>query len=122
MNDFPVYANLSEWSTKGKLACPICNKDTDFRRLKHGHKTRYMAHHRWLPQGHVWRIRKEQFDDIKEHRLEPEELFGDQLLQQFMNFTGVQFEQETNSDILLNWRKKSIFFRVALQVKTETST
>jgi hypothetical protein len=110
MNDFPVYANLSGWSTKGKLACPISNKDTYFRRLKHGHKMCYMAHRRWLPQGHVWLIRKELFDGTKEHRLEPEELSGDQLLQQVMNFTGGQFEQESNSDILLNWRKKNIFF------------
>jgi hypothetical protein len=27
-----------------------------------------------------------------------------------MDFTGVQFEQETNSDIPLNWKKKSNFF------------
>ena len=26
INDFPAYANLSGWSTKGKFACPICNK------------------------------------------------------------------------------------------------
>jgi len=64
INDFPAYANLSGWSTKGKLACPICNKDTDFRRLKHGHKTCYMGHRQWLPKGHVWRIRKELFDGI----------------------------------------------------------
>ncbi|XP_019225059.1 PREDICTED: uncharacterized protein LOC109206668 [Nicotiana attenuata] len=28
INDFPAYGNLSGWSTKGKLACPCCNKDT----------------------------------------------------------------------------------------------
>ena len=26
INDFPAYANLSGWSTKGKFACLICNK------------------------------------------------------------------------------------------------
>jgi hypothetical protein len=51
----------------------------------------YMGHHQWLPQGHVWHIRKELLDGIEEHRLEPEELSGDQLLQQVMDFTGVQF-------------------------------
>ena len=30
INDFPAYAMLSGWSTKGKFACPYCNKDTDF--------------------------------------------------------------------------------------------
>lgn len=28
INDFPAYGNLSGWSTKGKLACPCCHKDT----------------------------------------------------------------------------------------------
>lgn len=28
INDFPAYENLSGWSTKGKLACPYCHKDT----------------------------------------------------------------------------------------------
>ncbi|XP_060181912.1 uncharacterized protein LOC132611513 isoform X1 [Lycium barbarum] len=34
INDFPAYANLSGWSTKGKLACPCCNKGTVSTRLK----------------------------------------------------------------------------------------
>ncbi|XP_042982725.1 uncharacterized protein LOC122311983 [Carya illinoinensis] len=29
INDFPAYGNLSGWSTKGKLACPTCNLDTE---------------------------------------------------------------------------------------------
>ena len=32
-NDFLAYANLSGWSTKGKFACPICNKDCSSYRL-----------------------------------------------------------------------------------------
>ena len=28
VNDFPVYGDLSGWSTKGCKACPICNKYT----------------------------------------------------------------------------------------------
>jgi hypothetical protein len=28
INDFPTYTNLSGWSTKGKLACPIYMEDT----------------------------------------------------------------------------------------------
>ena len=30
INDFPAYAMLSGWSTKGKFACPYCHKDTDY--------------------------------------------------------------------------------------------
>ena len=36
INDFPAYANLSGWSTKGQFACPICNKDCLLYRLQNG--------------------------------------------------------------------------------------
>ncbi|XP_042446315.1 uncharacterized protein LOC122031244 [Zingiber officinale] len=44
INDFPAYAYLSGWSTKGKLACPCCNKDTYSMRLTNGGKECYMRH------------------------------------------------------------------------------
>ena len=49
INDFPAYANLSGWSTKGRLVCPVCNKDTVSRWLKFGKKMCYMGHRRFLP-------------------------------------------------------------------------
>jgi hypothetical protein len=52
INDFPAYAMLSGWSTKGKFACPYCNKDTDFLWLKYGSKHCYMGHRRFLPTKH----------------------------------------------------------------------
>ena len=36
INDFPAYANLLGWITKGKFACPICNKDYFSYRLQNG--------------------------------------------------------------------------------------
>jgi hypothetical protein len=36
INDFPAYAMLSSWSTKGKFACPYYHKDTDYLWLKYG--------------------------------------------------------------------------------------
>ena len=35
INDFSVYGMLSGWSTKGKLACPVCHKHTHSLRLQH---------------------------------------------------------------------------------------
>ena len=35
INDFPVYGNLFGYSTKGKLACSVCNKDIMPYRLKY---------------------------------------------------------------------------------------
>ncbi|GLT52919.1 hypothetical protein SLA2020_262280 [Shorea laevis] len=117
INDFPAYANLSGWSTKGKLACPVCNKDTTYKSLKYGHKTCYMGHRRFLPRGHVWREQKSLFDGTKEHRMEPKELSGDQLLQQLMHVREVQFgkargNKRTRTGDELNWKKKSIFFNL----------
>ncbi|XP_042944528.1 uncharacterized protein LOC122278402 [Carya illinoinensis] len=47
INDFSAYVNLSRWSTKGKMACPSCNKDTDSMWLKHDKKYCYMRHCRF---------------------------------------------------------------------------
>ncbi|XP_057550615.1 uncharacterized protein LOC130828670 [Amaranthus tricolor] len=35
INDFPMYANLSGWSTKGYYACPCCHKQTKRTSLMH---------------------------------------------------------------------------------------
>ena len=52
INDFPAYGMLSGWSTKGKFACPYCNKDTNFLWLKFGSKHCYMGHRCFLPMDH----------------------------------------------------------------------
>ena len=44
INDFPAYADLSGWSTKGELACPSCAVETDSLYLINGHKFCYMGH------------------------------------------------------------------------------
>jgi hypothetical protein len=49
INDFPAYENLFQWSTKEKLACPICNKDTVFRWLKSSKKMCHIRHRQFLP-------------------------------------------------------------------------
>jgi hypothetical protein len=43
INDFPAYVMLSGWSTKGKFACPYCNKDIDYLWLKFGCKHCYLG-------------------------------------------------------------------------------
>ncbi|KAK5819236.1 hypothetical protein PVK06_024211 [Gossypium arboreum] len=34
INDFPAYANLSRWSTKGRVACLVCAEKTESRWLR----------------------------------------------------------------------------------------
>ena len=74
ISDFPAYANLSGWSTKGQFACPSCNKETCSHRLKHGRKFCYMGHRRFLPSNHKFRCDKRSFNGEEELRLPPTQL------------------------------------------------
>jgi hypothetical protein len=119
INDFPAYGMLSGWSTKGKFACPYCNKDTDYLWLKFGSKHCYMGHRRFLPSNHPWRRNKVSFNNKVETRDTPKPLTGEEVLQQYQSFEQVTFgktarkrkhrEEETRWH---NWRKKSIFFQL----------
>jgi hypothetical protein len=66
INDFPAYADLSGYSTKGKKACPICMESTYSKWLKYGRKCCYMGHRRYLPMDHKWRMKKRAFDGTQE--------------------------------------------------------
>ncbi|XP_022032180.1 uncharacterized protein LOC110933258 [Helianthus annuus] len=66
ISDFPAYGNLSGYKTKGKSACPVCEDDTSSMWLNNCKKTVYMGHRRFLPQGHNYRNKKEEFDGTVE--------------------------------------------------------
>ena len=55
INDFPTYGNLSGYSVKGHHACPIYEEDTSYIQLKHGRKTIYTRHRRFLKPHHPYR-------------------------------------------------------------------
>ena len=82
INDFPAYGNLSGWSTKGRLACPNCKTNTMSFWLKHGRIHCFLGHHRYLPAMHAWRHDVDIFDGNKEFRVAPEEVTGEEILQQ----------------------------------------
>ncbi|XP_035842109.1 uncharacterized protein LOC118488833 [Helianthus annuus] len=67
ISDFPAYGNLSGYSTKGRLACPICEDDTSSIWLSNCRKTVYMGHRRFLPENHDYRNRTVEFDGKIEH-------------------------------------------------------
>jgi hypothetical protein len=57
------------------------------------------------------------FDGTIEHRLKAQELSANQLLQQLRDAEGLQFGQTSGAkkkyaDVVLNWKKKSIFFEL----------
>ena len=117
INDFPAYAILSGWSTKGKFACPYCHKDTDYLWLKFGNKHCYMGHRRFLPSDHPWRMNKVSFNNEVETREAPVPLSGQQVLEQYETFDQVSFgktgskkRKRDEDERWHNWRKKSIFF------------
>ena len=82
VNDFPAYANLSGWSTKGRVACPTCVKSTHSMWLKHGKKFCYMGHRRWLEENHPYRFQRDKFDGTIEEDGPPTIMSGSDVLKQ----------------------------------------
>ncbi|XP_039115814.1 uncharacterized protein LOC120251341 [Dioscorea cayenensis subsp. rotundata] len=80
INDFPAYANLSGWNTKGKYACPCCAAETSSQWLTDGQKFCYMAHRRWLEHNHPYRSQKHLFDGNVEMRRAPSVTTGYDIL------------------------------------------
>ncbi|XXG62527.1 hypothetical protein AAC387_Pa05g0867 [Persea americana] len=94
ISDFPAYANLSGWSTKGEKACPSCNKETHSVRLKNGHKFCYLGSCRFLPPDHKLRHNKRSFNGFKELKCAPNALTGDDVLDQLRDYEQITFGKE----------------------------
>ncbi|KAA0051838.1 uncharacterized protein E5676_scaffold609G00570 [Cucumis melo var. makuwa] len=89
INDFSVYGDLSEWSTKGYKACSICMGD----RSSFGTRGRisFMGHRRYLPKNHMWR-RSRLHDGKVERRAPPVVMNEYEILEQLdqLEFPGNQ--------------------------------
>ncbi|XP_075086291.1 uncharacterized protein LOC142168999 [Nicotiana tabacum] len=96
--DFPALGILSGWSTKGKLACPICNYDTCSQYLKHSHKMCYLGHRRFLPPDHPSRKDKKSFDGSEEHRPAPTPLKGAEVFEELLEFNNI-FDKKSKDHI-----------------------
>ncbi|KAL4388416.1 hypothetical protein GQ457_09G021810 [Hibiscus cannabinus] len=101
INDFPAYANLSGWSTRGEYSCPCCGYSTASKWLKHSRKFCYMCHRRWLEPNHRFRTDKHSFDGTEEYRIAPSPPTGTDVLRQLEALNGILDGP---------WKKKSIFF------------
>ncbi|XP_016195511.1 uncharacterized protein LOC107636523 [Arachis ipaensis] len=111
INDFPAYAMLSGWSTKGKLACPCCNKNTSYLQLKHSRKTFYMDQHVFLPMDHPWRTNTRSFNGEHELRPPPPVIEGTKIFEMLQNVENTFGKKQTTSNSFpWNWKKRSIFF------------
>nr|GEZ79774.1 hypothetical protein [Tanacetum cinerariifolium] len=105
--DFPRYANLSGWSTKGEYACPVCAYDKTSKWLDHGRKWCYMDHQRWLEHDHCWRRDIRSFDGNEDLRHAPIPHSGDDVLNIIENI-----DLNNKNDFRGPWKKKSIFFEL----------
>ncbi|KAF7131691.1 hypothetical protein RHSIM_Rhsim09G0134500 [Rhododendron simsii] len=132
INDFPALAILSGWSTKGALACPSCNVETQSLWLKNFRKYCYMGHRRFLDQGHNFRKDAISFDGTIETRPRPLHLSGADIFKQVQfiqnNFgkgkekgrtapkkRRVHADEGISANIMVqgvehNWKKRSTFF------------
>ncbi|CAN1129852.1 hypothetical protein LINPERHAP2_LOCUS5479 [Linum perenne] len=110
ISDFPGYAMLSGWSTKGRLACPACNKQTHSQWLKYGRKFCYLGHRRFLPSRHVFRRYKKSFDNQQEFRPAPKPLSGSDVLADLQGRQITFGKKSKNNHLPYAWKKRSIFF------------
>ncbi|KAL6551372.1 hypothetical protein OROMI_021860 [Orobanche minor] len=111
ISDFPGYAMLSGWSTKGYLGCPLCHYETTADYLKHSKKICYMDHRKFLDPAHKWRFDKRRFNGKFEMREAPPVLSGvdiENLLKGYINKFGAAKEKGKKKDS--PFKKKSIFF------------
>ncbi|XP_071709264.1 uncharacterized protein [Rutidosis leptorrhynchoides] len=108
VSEFPAYANLSGWSTKGKLACPSCHKETRSTRLSNSHKEIFMAHRHWLESFHPFRMDKDSFDGTEEREGPPRSLTGEQVLAELKGFE-IKFGKlvKDNPSLPYNWKKRN---------------
>ncbi|WVZ24161.1 hypothetical protein V8G54_002705 [Vigna mungo] len=110
INDFPAYGNLSGYSVKGRKACPICEENTAAHQLKHGRKTVYLRHRRFLKRNHPYRRLKKAFNGDQERDEAPNPLTGLQVLEKVNKIHHVFGKTSKKSYVTTPWKKKSIFF------------
>ncbi|XP_059279095.1 uncharacterized protein LOC132033211 [Lycium ferocissimum] len=122
INDFPAYTNLSGWSTKGKLACPCCNKETLSIRLENGKKKKkknnaICAIDAFFLSITIGGMIKNSFDGTKERKKPPKILSGNDILHQVADLDGITLSKDPKKKTKIshdsrgdNWNKKSIFF------------
>nr|XP_028957468.1 uncharacterized protein LOC114824488 [Malus domestica] len=109
VNDFPAYAMVSGWMTKGYLACPICKENVTS--SWHARKVCYLGHRRWLPWDNEWRHNDKAFHGTKETRLRPREWSGDEILDQLNSLEFGHFGKgvsQPRPTTHLNWTHKNI--------------
>ncbi|KAL4575120.1 hypothetical protein LXL04_021961 [Taraxacum kok-saghyz] len=111
ISDFPAYANLSGYSTKGKKACPVCENDTQSLWLENCKKVVYMGHRRSLPISHEYRQMGNLFDGTIEKGKGAHPMTGRTSFSRVQNL-NIVFGKSSKSGQIDNWKKRSIFWEL----------
>ena len=131
ISDFPGLGNLSGWNTYGGYACPVCNIDQKSVRLRHGQKSCFLGHRRFLPSVHPYRDNAIRFDGTIETRCPSIPPTGAKILEQTKNInitfgkipistSGSKRPRKENVDVVeKQWRKRSIFFELPYWVNNK---
>ena len=93
IHDFPAYGTVSEWSTKGQNAYPVCLEDTVSQRLCS--KICYTGHRRFLHDKH-WCRKNKSFNRKFESKGSPRTFSGSQILTQLDALPKVTFGKDGN--------------------------
>nr|KAJ0206697.1 hypothetical protein LSAT_V11C500239590 [Lactuca sativa] len=111
ISDFPTYANLSGYSTKGKKACPICENNTHRLWLENCKKNVYMGHQRSLRMDHEYRKKGNLFDGKTENGKAPQPMNGRTTFSRVENL-NIVFGKGVKNNCPDNWKKRSIFWEL----------
>jgi hypothetical protein len=68
----------------GEFACPPCGENAWSKRLKHGLKSCFMGHRRFLPLDHPFRSDSNSFDGTVEPEAEPITYYDRQILDEII--------------------------------------
>ncbi|XP_027922635.1 uncharacterized protein LOC114180521 [Vigna unguiculata] len=119
INDFSAYGNLSSYSVKGHYACPICEENTSYHQLKHGRKTCYIGHRKFLRRNHPYRRLKKAFHGYQEDKISPPPLNEEEVYERVCQ-VNVTFGKILKKPIMKNiWKKNSIFFQLPYWAKLD---
>ncbi|XP_071729049.1 uncharacterized protein [Rutidosis leptorrhynchoides] len=89
INDFQAYGNFSGYTTKGKKACPVCEKNTYSIWLKNCRKPAFMGHRRELAVNHPYRFKNDLFDGTVEKSVLPPRSNGKTIFKMVRNLKVV---------------------------------
>ena len=111
INDFSAYGNLSRYSVKGHYTCPIYEKNMSFIQLKHGKKTIYTRHRRFLQPYHPYQRLKKAFNGSQKNESAPKPLARKEFYDWVNDIVTIFVKNQKKPSSEPNIRKKRpIFF------------